>query len=82
MNAWTGFGLGVSRFDAALGGLGGCPFAPGASGNIATDDLVHLFEREGVDTGVDAGALAGIRAELADLVGHPLHSAQARLAAP
>jgi hydroxymethylglutaryl-CoA lyase len=81
VNAWTGFGLGVTRFDAALGGLGGCPFAPGASGNIATDDLVHLFEREGVHTGVDEKALADIRPELAELVGHPLHSAQARVGA-
>jgi hydroxymethylglutaryl-CoA lyase len=82
VNAWTGFGLGITRFDAALGGLGGCPFAPGASGNIATDDLVHLFEREGVDTGVDADVLAAIRVELAELVGHPLHSAMSRATAP
>jgi hydroxymethylglutaryl-CoA lyase len=46
-NAWCALGLGIRRFDAALGGLGGCPFAPGASGNVATDDLVHMFQPGG-----------------------------------
>lgn len=73
--------LGIRRFDAALGGLGGCPFAPGASGNIATDDLVHLLHREGVATGVDTAALAALRDELAGLVGHPLESALSRIPA-
>jgi hydroxymethylglutaryl-CoA lyase len=74
-NAWTALGLGITRFDAALGGLGGCPFAPGASGNIATDDLVHFFHREGVRTGIDTDKLAAARDVLADIVGHPLSSA-------
>jgi hydroxymethylglutaryl-CoA lyase len=78
-NAWTAFGLGVRRFDAALGGLGGCPFAPGASGNMATDDLVHLFHREGVHTGIDPVKLADARDLLAGVVGHPLHSALSRV---
>jgi hydroxymethylglutaryl-CoA lyase len=76
-NAWTALQLGVRRFDAALGGLGGCPFAPGASGNVATDDLVHLFHREGIDTGIDGRLLAGVRDELAGAVGHALPSALA-----
>jgi hydroxymethylglutaryl-CoA lyase len=45
--------LGVRRFDASVGGLGGCPYAPGASGNVATEELVYLFEKEGMETGVD-----------------------------
>ncbi|CAH0347428.1 hydroxymethylglutaryl-CoA lyase [Bacillus sp. CECT 9360] len=44
---------GISTFDSALGGLGGCPYAPGASGNVATDDLVHMLEKMGISTGVD-----------------------------
>jgi hydroxymethylglutaryl-CoA lyase len=56
-NAQAGFEEGVRIFDASLGGLGGCPYAPGASGNVATEDVVDLFEREGVATGVDLDAL-------------------------
>ena len=48
---------GLRVFDASAGGLGGCPYAPGASGNVATEDLVDLFEREGVRTGIDLDAL-------------------------
>ena len=55
--AWTACELGVRRFDAAIGGLGGCPFAPGATGNVATEDLVYLFERAGLDTGISLDAL-------------------------
>jgi len=56
-NVQAGFEAGVRCFDAALGGLGGCPYAPGASGNVATEDVVDLFERGGVATGVDLDAL-------------------------
>jgi len=52
-NVQAGYEAGVRTFDASLGGLGGCPYAPGASGNVATEDLVDLFERAGVATGVD-----------------------------
>ena len=48
---------GIRSFDGAAGGLGGCPFAPGATGNIASEDLVYLFERMGVDTGIDLAKL-------------------------
>lgn len=51
--AWTAADLGVRRFDASVGGLGGCPFAPGATGNVATEDLVYLFESVGLNTGID-----------------------------
>ncbi|MEU0791659.1 hydroxymethylglutaryl-CoA lyase [Amycolatopsis sp. NPDC005961] len=74
-NAWEGLGLGIRRFDAALGGLGGCPFAPGASGNVATDDLVDFFHREGIATGIDGGKLATLRDQVGLAVGHRLNSA-------
>ena len=60
-NVVAAFDSGVRRFDAALGGLGGCPFAPGASGNIATEDTVYLLECLGADTGVDIQALLDLR---------------------
>lgn len=56
-NACAGYAAGVRVFDAAVGGLGGCPFAPKATGNVATEDLVYLFERMGIPTGVSLEAL-------------------------
>jgi hydroxymethylglutaryl-CoA lyase len=56
-NAQAGYEEGVRIFDASLAGLGGCPYAPGASGNVATEDLVDLFERGGIRTGIDLDAL-------------------------
>lgn len=56
-NVQAGYEAGIRCFDASLGGLGGCPYAPGASGNVATEDVVDLFERSGVSTGVDLDAL-------------------------
>lgn len=52
-NAWAGLEAGVSALDSSFGGVGGCPFAPAATGNIATEDLVYMLERAGVDTGVN-----------------------------
>lgn len=69
-NALAAWQAGVIRFDASLGGLGGCPYAPGATGNICTEDLVHMFEQMGVSTGVDLDALLAISATLPKLVGH------------
>jgi hydroxymethylglutaryl-CoA lyase len=63
-NVQAGFDAGVRTFDASLGGLGGCPYAPGASGNVATEDVVDLFERAGVATGVDLDALVDASAWL------------------
>ncbi|MGK3207034.1 hydroxymethylglutaryl-CoA lyase [Amycolatopsis sp. MEPSY49] len=74
-NAWEGLSLGIRRFDSALGGLGGCPFAPGASGNVATDDLVDFFHREGIATGIDVDKLAELRDQVGHAVGHRLDSA-------
>ena len=69
-NALAAWNAGVERFDASLGGLGGCPFAPGASGNVCTEDLVHMFEAMGIDTGVDLDALLACARGLPELVEH------------
>lgn len=55
--AWAGITQGIRRFDSSIGGLGGCPFAPGASGNVATEDLVYMLEEAGFDTGIDVQKL-------------------------
>lgn len=66
--------VGVDTFDASQGGLGGCPYAPGATGNIVTEDLVFLLESMGLDTGIDVDALMAARAALRDgLPGEPLY---------
>jgi hydroxymethylglutaryl-CoA lyase len=56
-NVYAGLQLGITTFDASAGGLGGCPYAPGAAGNLATEDLVYLLDRLGIETGVDLGAI-------------------------
>lgn len=73
-NAVAAWQTGVTRFDAAAGGLGGCPYAPGASGNVSTEDLVHMFDCMGVETGVDLGALLDVVAGMPALVGRDIHS--------
>lgn len=77
-NAYAGLLEGVARFDASLGGLGGCPFAPGATGNIATEDLVHMLHEMGIATGIDLDALIAAARTLPALVGHPIESAVVR----
>ncbi len=73
-NCLAAFDVGVRTFDSSLGGLGGCPFAPGASGNVVTEDLVFMFEAMGVTTGVDLDKLMAARAPLmAGLPGEPLY---------
>jgi hydroxymethylglutaryl-CoA lyase len=67
-NVQAGFEAGVRTFDASLGGLGGCPYAPGASGNVATEDVVDLFEAAGLATGVDLTRLVAASAWLEDEV--------------
>jgi (R)-citramalyl-CoA lyase len=71
-NAYAALDAGVSLLDASVGGLGGCPFAPRATGNIATEDLVYLLEGEGIDTGVDLEALIGVSTWLEELLGRQL----------
>ena len=61
---------GIVRFDGSLGGLGGCPFAPGASGNIASEDAIHMLEAMGYDTGIDLERLLVVARKLPDIVGH------------
>lgn len=68
-NAIAGVEHGATILDASLGGLGGCPFAPGAAGNIATEDLAYLLEREGVPTGVDIAAAAAAARWVAERTG-------------
>ncbi len=73
-NVLAALELGVSDFDASVGGLGGCPYAPGATGNIATEELVHMVEDMGVTTGVDLEAMIEVAAEAERLVGRKLPS--------
>jgi isopropylmalate/homocitrate/citramalate synthase len=71
-NAYAALEAGVSVLDASVGGLGGCPFAPRATGNIATEDLVYLLEGERVETGVDLDALIAVSQWLEELLGRQL----------
>jgi len=73
-NVLAALQLGVRDFDASVGGLGGCPYAPGASGNIATEEFVHMVEDMGVATGVDLAALIDVAAEAERMVGRTLPS--------
>lgn len=59
-NVWEAYQCGIRTFDSSVAGLGGCPFAPGAKGNVATEDLVYLFEHAGVHTGIDLAKLADV----------------------
>jgi hydroxymethylglutaryl-CoA lyase/(R)-citramalyl-CoA lyase len=71
-NAWAALEAGATVLDASVGGLGGCPFAPRATGNIATEDLVYLLHGEGVETGIDLDALVGVAGWLEGVLGRPL----------
>ena len=77
-NAYAGVAAGVDVLDASVGGIGGCPFAPGATGNIATEDLVYMLERAGFDTGYDLDALIGTARWIGDKIGRPAPSALSR----
>ena len=73
-NCLAAYDVGVRTFDSSLGGLGGCPYAPGASGNVVTEDLVFMFEAMGIRTGVDIEKLIAARAPLmAGLPGEPVY---------
>jgi len=73
-NVLAALELGVADFDASVGGLGGCPYAPGATGNIATEELVHMVEDMGVATGIDLAAMIAAAAEAEGIVGRALPS--------
>jgi hydroxymethylglutaryl-CoA lyase len=77
-NAYASVEAGVSVLDASCGGLGGCPFAPNATGNIATEDLVYMLERGGFDTGYDMGALLETGRWIGGKIGKPPISALSR----
>ncbi len=71
-NAYAAVEAGATVLDASVGGIGGCPFAPRATGNIATEDLVYLLEGEGIETGVDLDELIGVAAWLEEVLGREL----------
>jgi hydroxymethylglutaryl-CoA lyase len=71
-NADAGLECGVEVLDASVGGLGGCPFAPRATGNIATEDLLYMLDGMGVETGVDLDALLGVAEWLGGVLGRDL----------
>src|SRR4051794_20917765 len=71
-NTLAALEMGVATFDASSGGLGGCPYAPGASGNLATEDLVYMLDRMGIDTGVDLKLLVKASSIIAPYFDHPL----------
>jgi hydroxymethylglutaryl-CoA lyase len=73
-NTLAALAAGVVRFDSSLGGLGGCPYAPGATGNVCTEELVHMLELDGYDTGVNLAATLDAATLLPDLVGHDVPS--------
>lgn len=73
-NALASLSAGINRFDASLGGIGGCPYAPGASGNACTEDMVHMLELEGFNTGVDLNKLLEVSRTLPSLIGHDIPS--------
>ena len=70
--AYRAMQLGVRRFDASCAGLGGCPYAPGASGNLATEDLIYLCEKEGCPTGVDLQKHFAAARHISSLLDRPL----------
>lgn len=73
-NTLTAWNLGISVFDTSVGGLGGCPYAPGATGNVATEDVALMFEGMGVETGLNLEALIDMNPWVSSVVGHPLSS--------
>ena len=73
-NIVTAMGLGVVEFDASVGGLGGCPYAPGASGNVATEEVVHMLDDMGIETGVDLDKLLDAARLAQKIVGRDLPS--------
>ena len=69
---------GISRFDGAIGGLGGCPYAPGATGNVATEDLVNMLHEMGIETGVDLDSMIAVARKVQEVIPHPLDSSVVR----
>lgn len=81
-NAYAAWQTGITRFDACLAGIGGCPHAPGASGNVTTEDLEYMLQRMGVTTGVDVPALLALRHRVAGWLARPCTAPCGRRACP
>jgi len=77
-NIVTGLQAGIIRYDASLAGLGGCPYAPGASGNVASEDVIHMLHEMGIETGVDLEKMIEAARKLQDWIGHAADSAVLR----
>jgi hydroxymethylglutaryl-CoA lyase len=73
-NVLAAIDAGADRFDASLGGIGGCPYAPGASGNVCSEEIVHALESMGYDTGVDLAQVIESAKRLPALIGHDVPS--------
>jgi hydroxymethylglutaryl-CoA lyase len=73
-NVLAGIAAGADRFDASFGGIGGCPYAPGATGNVCTEEIVHALELMGYDTGVDLAAVLAVSRRIPALIGHDIPS--------
>ena len=80
-NAVAAVAAGVSVLDASIGGTGGCPFAPSATGNVATEDLIYLFSRSGIDTGIDLAETVASTKWLEEKLGKKLPGALLRAGA-
>ncbi len=78
-NIFAALQAGVDRFDTSAGGLGGCPFAPGATGNVATEDVVHMLDTLGITTGVDVNKVCQAVQVIAPYVSRPIHTGMYRL---
>jgi hydroxymethylglutaryl-CoA lyase len=81
-NVLVALEVGIATFDASAGGLGGCPYAPRAAGNLATDDLVYMLIGLGIETGVSLAMLSDATAFIADRIDHPLPSRYAQATRP
>jgi len=81
-NTLAALEAGVTEFDAAIGGLGGCPYAPNAAGNIATEDLVNMLAEMGIETGIDLDALIKVSEMVQKVVSHPVNSAMLKSGRP
>ena len=73
-NIITAMAAGMTQFDSSFGGLGGCPFVPGAAGNVSTEDVLHLCEEENIETGIDIVKIIEISKNLKGMLGHSLES--------
>ena len=72
VNLMEGLSLGITSYESSLAGIGGCPFAPGATGNVCTEDTVHLMQQLGIETGIDLERLCAVARDLERVLGRPL----------